>query len=134
MLRLLGLLTLVTLSTAAADKENRPLAPEEAIKRIGEKVTVEMEVRASKNALTKHKEIYLDSEKDFHDPKNLAVVIPESAVAKFKAAGVEDPASHFKGHKIRVTGTVTLFHDRPRVVVEDLWQIVEPARKKQAPF
>ena len=35
------------------DKAAKPLTPEDALKRVGDKVTVEMEVRASKNALAK---------------------------------------------------------------------------------
>jgi hypothetical protein len=132
MFRCLALSAVICLTAAAAadDKAAKPLTPEDAIKRVGDKVTVEMEVRASKNALAKHKEIYLDSQKDFRDPKNLAVVIPESAVAKFKDAGVEDPAAHYKDHTLRVTGTVTLFNERPRIVVEDPKQIIDLTRKK----
>ena len=87
------------------------------------KVVVEMLVKASKNALAKRKEIYLDSEPNFRDPKNLAVVITEAGADKFKQAGIDDPAVHFKAKTIRVTGTVTLQDQRPRIVVDDPGQI-----------
>src|SRR5262245_54634566 len=75
----------VAICSAAADK---PLSPIEARTRVGETITVEMLVRASKNRLEKHKEIYLDSEENFRDKKNFAVVINVEGAAKLKAAGI----------------------------------------------
>jgi hypothetical protein len=116
-------LALASATLAAEDKEGKPLSAAEAIKRVGQKVTVEIRVRASKNALERHGEIYLDSEENFRDEKNLAVVIDKEGAARFKAAGVDDPAAHFKGKTIRVTGTVTLHEKRPRIVVKDPGQL-----------
>jgi hypothetical protein len=115
-------------SFAAAAQDTKPLTPAEAIKRVGEEVTVEMVIRASKNALAKRQEIYLDSEEDFRDAKNLAAVIDTTGAAKFKEAGIDDPAAHFKGKTVRVRGTVTRVDERPRIVVSDLKQlrVVEP--------
>jgi hypothetical protein len=53
----------------------------------------------------------------------MAVVINEEGAARFKKAGIDEPAGHFKGKTIRVTGTVTLERDRPRIVVSDPGQI-----------
>jgi hypothetical protein len=113
---------------AAVSQGGKPLTPAEAIKKVGEEVTVQMVVKASKNALAKRKEIYLDSEEDFRDAKNLAAVIDADGAAKFREAGVEDPAAHFKGKTVRVRGTVTRVDDRPRIFVSDPKQIriVEP--------
>jgi hypothetical protein len=102
-----------------AAKEDKPLTPAEAIKMVNKEVTVEMMVRSSKNALAQRHEIYLDSEENFRDEKNLAVVITEAGAGKFKEAGIDNPAEHFRGKTIRVTGTVTLKDDRPRMEVED---------------
>src|SRR5262245_17719543 len=99
------------------------VSPAEAGKHVNEKVVVEMLVKASKNRLEKRQEIYLDSEVDFRDPKNLGIVINLAGAAKFKEAGIADPAEHFKGKTIRVTGTVTRENDRPRIVVDDPKQI-----------
>jgi hypothetical protein len=120
-----GLIPLVCVSLIAAeDKQvDKPLTPAEAIKKVDEKVVVEMLVQASKNRLEKFKEIYLDSELNFKDEKNLAVVITEACAAKFKEAGVDEPAAHFKDKTIRVTGTVTLKDKRPRIEVSDPKQI-----------
>jgi hypothetical protein len=112
-----------------ADKAAKPLAPEEAGKRVGKEVTVEMVVRASKDRLARRKEIYLDSTTDHTDAKNLAAVITAAGAAKLKEAGIADPASHFKGKTIRVTGKVTLKNKEPRIEVNDPKQI-EVVKKK----
>ena len=115
---------------AQADKD-KPLSPVDAIKKVNEKVTVEMTVKASKNRLEKRGEIYLDSEDDFHDPKNLGIVITKTGATAFAKAGVEEPAGHFKGKTIRVTGTVIIKEKRPRIEVDEPKQIdlVNPKAK-----
>jgi hypothetical protein len=122
-LAFLTILALAPLGLGEAPKQDKPLSPAEAIKRVNEKVVVEMLVKATKNRLEKRKEIYLDSEEDFRDPKNLGIVINVAGAAKFKEAGIDDPAVHFKGKTIRVTGKVTKEDERPRIVVEDPKQI-----------
>jgi hypothetical protein len=107
---------------ATAD-DTKPLTPVEAIKKVNEKVVVEMQVKATKNRLEKRGEIYLDSEADFRDKKNLGIVVTKIGAAKFKEAGVDDPAVHFKDKTIRVTGTVIIKEERPRIEVEDSKQI-----------
>jgi hypothetical protein len=119
---LLGLLP----AGAAADK---PITAEEATKKFGEKVLVEMVVRASKERLEKFGEIYLDSEEDFRSPKNLGVVITKAGAAAFANAGIKDPATHFKGKTIRVSGTVSEKDKKFRLIVEDPKQI-EVVEKK----
>jgi hypothetical protein len=120
----------LTWACGLAVAEEKPLTPEEAIKKVDQKVTVQMEVRASKNRLEKRGEIYLDSREDYKDEKNLAVVIQKAGAAKFKELGIADPAEHFKGKTIRVTGTVILFEKRPRIVVEDPAQVKVVPRKE----
>jgi DNA/RNA endonuclease YhcR with UshA esterase domain len=51
------------------------------------------------------------------------VMLDKEAVEKFKKAKVEDPAAHFKGKTVRVTGTVKLYRERPEIVVNDPGQI-----------
>src|ERR1700678_4347277 len=80
---------------------DRPLAPVEARKKVGEVVTVEMTVQTTKDRLEKRGEIYLDAELDFRDEKNFAVVITKIGAASLKEAGIGDPATHFKDKKIR---------------------------------
>jgi DNA/RNA endonuclease YhcR with UshA esterase domain len=99
-----------------------PLSPLEAASRINERVTVEMLVKAAKNC-PHCSQIFLDSEEDHHDPNNLAVAVTEAGAARFQGAGVDDPALHFKGKTIRVTGVVTLKDHRPQIEVDDPGQI-----------
>jgi hypothetical protein len=114
---------------AGASPAGKAITAEQATKKAGEKVVVEMLVRASKDRLEKRGEIYLDSEEDFHDPKNLGVVINKAGAAAFARAGIKDPADHFKAKTICVTGTVTVEEERARIVVEDPKQI-EVVQKK----
>jgi DNA/RNA endonuclease YhcR with UshA esterase domain len=107
----------------AAAQDTKPLTPAEAIGKVHEEVTVQMVVKAAKNRLEKRGEIYLDSEEDFRDKKNLGVVVTRTGAAKFEKAGVADPAVHFKGKTIRVRGKVILAEGRPRIEVDDPRQI-----------
>jgi DNA/RNA endonuclease YhcR with UshA esterase domain len=98
------------------------LSPLEAISRINEQVTVEMPVKAAKNC--QHcSQIFLDSEEDHHDLKNMAVTVTVTGKPRFKDIGIDDPAGHFNGQVIRVTGVVTLRKNRPQIEVDDPRQI-----------
>jgi hypothetical protein len=99
-----------------------PLSPPEAANRVNERVTVGMLVKAAKNC-PHCSQIFLDSEEDHHDPNNLAVTVTGSGAARFKEARIDDPALHFKGRTIRVTGVVTLKDNRPQIEVGDPGQI-----------
>lgn len=115
-------LWLVSTCCLLAD-EVKPLTPEQAIQKVNEKVVVQMTVKAAKNRLEKRGEIYLDSEEDFHNAKNLGIVVTRKGAAAFKKKGIDDPAAHFKDKKIQVTGTVLLKQERPRIEVDDPKQI-----------
>ncbi len=116
---------------AAADDEKPPAVVKaaDARKHINESCTVEMTVRSSKNAAG-HSEYYLDSEQDFQDEKNFAVVISYDHADLFKQAGIDDPAEHFKGKSLQVTGKVIHEKDQVRIRVKDPKQIkiVEAAK------
>jgi DNA/RNA endonuclease YhcR with UshA esterase domain len=99
-----------------------PLSPSEARTRINEQVTVEMLVKAAKHC--QHcSQVFLDSEEDHHDPKNLAVAVIKSGKLNFAEAKIGDPATYFKGKTIRVKGTVITKDKRPRIEVDDPKQI-----------
>jgi len=124
----IGLLATVTLahSGLAGDKKDpdkKPLTPIEARKQIGKKITVEMTVKASKNALSKRGEIYLDSEENFRDENNFAVVITKKGAASLEADGIYDPAGHFLNKAIRANGTVKEVDNIPRIEIDDAKQI-----------
>jgi hypothetical protein len=106
----------------ASEDAAMPLSPLEAANRINEQVTVEMLVKAAKNCPL-CSQIFLDSEEDHHDPKNLAVAVTKTGKARFKDVRIDDPTLHFKGQVIRVTGVVTLKENRPQIEVDDPRQI-----------
>jgi acetyl esterase/lipase len=99
-----------------------PIRSERARDHVGERLTVETTIQASKDA-EKRREIYLDSEADFNDEKNFAVVISYDSLDKFKAAGIDDPANHYKGKKLQVTGTIIQENQQVRIRVEEPGQI-----------
>jgi hypothetical protein len=98
------------------------LSAAEAINRINESVTVEMLVRRTKRC-SGSRQVFLDSEANHHDPKNLGVVVTESGRAKFSEAGIDDPTTHFHGRIIRVRGLVIRKENRPYIEVNDPGQI-----------
>jgi DNA/RNA endonuclease YhcR with UshA esterase domain len=111
-MRLPAVLLAVVLIPAADDK---PLSPAEAAKKVNEKVTVEMEVKSIGGKAAR----FLNSEADYKDDKNFTVFIPKEALEKFAKAKIEDFDTHYKGKTVRVTGTVTLYQDKPQIKVED---------------
>ena len=113
-----GLFVLVFVTTAVAE-DPRAITPAEAAKKVNEKVTVEMEVKSTGGS----DNYFLNSAANYRDADNFTLFIPKEAVEKFKKAKIDNPATHFKGKTVRVTGTVTLFRDKPQIKVEDPEQI-----------
>ena len=98
------------------------LSPVEAINRVNESVTVEMLVQRTKGC-TGSRQVFLDSEANHRDPKNLGVVVTEAGRAKFSEAGIDDPTAHYTGKTIRVRGVVIRREERPYIEVDDPGQI-----------
>ena len=117
-------LPVVPVAVGLADDEKTPglVSAPDAKNHVGQQCTVEMTVRSSKNAAPR-REYYLDSEEDFHDEKNFAVVISYDHAEAFQKAGIDDPADHYKGKRLRVTGTVIHENDQIRMRVEKPKQI-----------
>jgi hypothetical protein len=112
-------------SDAAGAEETKVLTPQQAIDQIGQpQVLVQMQVKQSKDRLEKRGIIFLDSEDDFENEKNLGVAISAAAVAQFKQQGIADPAAHFLGKTIRVRGCVMRPENRLYLPVHDPDQIV----------
>jgi hypothetical protein len=124
----LGLLVTSSPNFIRAD-DDKPLGPVEARKKIGEKITMEMAVKAAKDRLEKRGEIYLDAEEKFKDPKNFAVIITKAGAAKFKEAGIDSPADHYRGKTIRAKGTVKVVQEVPRIEVDDPADLVIVEKK-----
>lgn len=104
-------------------RADKPLTPIEARKAIGKTITIEMKVKAAKDRLEKRGEIYLDSEEDFKDEKNFAVVINKEGAADLKKKGIEEPATHFKDQQIVATGEVKEVDGVPRIEISEAKQI-----------
>jgi hypothetical protein len=98
------------------------LSPVEAITRVNESVTMEMLVQRTK-CCSGSSQVFLDSEPDHRDPKNLGVVVTEIGRARFSEAGIDDPTAHFSGKTIRVRGVVIRKEKGPYIEVNDPSQI-----------
>jgi len=98
------------------------LSAVEAINRANESVTVEMLVQRTKRC-SGSKQVFLDSEANHHDPKNLGVLVTESGRARFTEAGIDDLTAHFNGRTIRVNGVVIRRENRPYIEVNEASQI-----------
>src|SRR5262249_22526691 len=98
------------------------MSPVEAVNRINESVTVEMLVQRTKRC-SGSRQVFLDSEADHHDPKNLGVVVTDNSRGKFGEAGIDDPAALYTGKTIRVCGVVIRKENRPYIEVDDPSQI-----------
>ena len=99
-----------------------PLTPQEAANRVNEHVTVEMPVKAAKNC-GHCSQVFLDSEEDHRDPRNMAITLTNTGKARFRGLSIDDPALHFRGKTIRVTGVVTVKANQPQIEVDDPRQI-----------
>jgi DNA/RNA endonuclease YhcR with UshA esterase domain len=113
---------LISLTCFGAE-EPKVITPAEAAKHVNETVTVEMTVQSSR-LLADRSICFLNSHKDFREEGNFAVVILREAIEAYKAAEVADPAAHFQGKKIRVTGKVTQRDDKLQIRVEATKQLV----------
>lgn len=118
-------LAVVVVVGLRGEEAAKPLSPAEAAKKVNEKVTVEFEVKSTGGKTNG----YLNSEADYKDAKNFTVFIPEAALAKFKAAKIDDPREHFKGKTVRVTGTVILYQGKPQIKVEGPDQVAVVEKK-----
>lgn len=86
---------LIAAVASASDELAKPLSPVEARAKVGQNIIVEMTVQAAKNRLEKRGEIYLDSELDFRDEKNFAVVVSRAGATLFREwRRHNDAASH----------------------------------------
>ena len=53
----------------------------------------------------------------------MAVSVSETGNIRFKEMKIDDPANHFKGKVIRVTGMVIVKDNQPQIEVDDPGQI-----------
>ena len=117
-----ALTVLASLSALAAEPSAKVINAEEARKHVDQKVSVTFKVQHAKCA-TDPDRVYLDSEKDYKDPKNVGLLIQADALPEFKKAGIEKPAEHFDGKIVRATGKVFLKDDLVFIGLEKPAQI-----------
>jgi alkaline phosphatase D len=95
----------------------------EAAKNVGKEWSAEYTVAAVGANRTKSM-YYLNSEKDFRSEANFTSVLDMKSLAdEMKEAKITDPQKHFIGKKVKVTGPVTLFNERPQIMVKSLKQV-----------
>jgi hypothetical protein len=107
----------------AADdgKPARSIALADVGKHVDEKCVVEFEVKSTGKSGDL---VFLNSEPNFRDEKNFTIVLTKEATEK-----IQDAASHFKGQKVRVTGLITLYRDKPQIKVEGASNVQVVERK-----
>jgi DNA/RNA endonuclease YhcR with UshA esterase domain len=115
------LLIILVLAPAvvADDTPAKPLSPADAAKKVNEKVVVEMEVKSTGGKTNR----YLNSEEDYKSAANFTVYIPKEVLDKFTEAKIDDPSDYYKGKTVRVSGTVVLYEDKPRIKIDSPDQI-----------
>ena len=120
-MRFIGVVILVALVSfpAIAQDSARPIMPTEALTKIDQKVTVQMEVKSTGGNTAR----FLNSEVDFKSERNFAIFVPNIALTAFQKAGAGDPGTYYYGKTILVSGMVALVQNRPQIRVEDPNQI-----------
>jgi len=114
------LVALVFGGALLAQEESKTLTPDEAAKKVDEKVTLQMEVKSSGGSSTAR---YLNSMTNYRDRNNFTIYIPRNVLPAFKKVEIEDPAEYYKGKMIQVTGTVSVFRGQVQIKVDDPDQI-----------
>lgn len=118
-------LGLLLSSVALADDQPMVIKAEEARQHSGKKVSVTFEVKHTKEA-QKRNTVFLDSEEDFMNEKNLGIAITEAGRKELKEKqSIDSPADHFLKKTIQVIGTVEIREDRPYIDVSEAAQIKE---------
>jgi alkaline phosphatase D len=103
----------------AAPKTPGAISPLEAAKKVGEEVTVEFHVRAT-GKTRDNVRVFLNSTAERQDPDNFTIVLMMKDIGDaLSAAGVKDPPAYFKNKTVRVTGKVTLYQERPQIILTD---------------
>jgi len=119
---MLATMPTVTRAEDAAVAEAVAITPDEAADNVGKECVVTMRVASSRHMADAGR-CYLNSHKDFRDEHNLTVVIFKRGLERFAEEKIDDPAEHFRGKTIRVTGTVELYKEKPQIKVDRVEQI-----------
>ncbi|MDX1962358.1 MAG: hypothetical protein SFX18_04350 [Pirellulales bacterium] len=106
-----------------ADQEKpHPIKLAEAADHVGKLCVVEFKVLSS-NLKNEKSPCFLNSKGNYKDKDNFQVVIFPKDLEKFKEAQIDDPALHFAGKLIRVTGKIEMHKGKPEIEIRDPAQI-----------
>ena len=104
------------------NKEKKIIPSEDAGKYVGKEMTVEFEVKATGAATNL---VFLNSKRSRNDDDNFTVVIQASGVDDLKEKKkIDNPREYFRNKKVRVTGKIETFRDKPQIKVTKANQIV----------
>lgn len=109
----------LTAPVAAAVKVREIISAEDAEKHVGQTVTVCSVVASTRFAdSTSTKLTYLNLGRAY--PDQLAtVVIPNQLRSLYRFR----PEEYYKGKRICVAGAITMYHEKPQIVIDDPFQI-----------
>ncbi|MEZ6139848.1 MAG: alkaline phosphatase D family protein [Zavarzinella sp.] len=93
------------------------ISPRDARSSVGQEVVVEMKVQSAGQSATR---MFLNSEKDFRDKLNFAVVLGKEA---FTGTYEKATTATFQDQIIRVTGKVSTFRGEAQIVITDAKQL-----------
>ncbi len=125
-MRSLLMLFLVALTSLSLAQGPPPVVSlVQAAKMVDQRVTIQMEVKSTGGNTA----CFLNSSADFKDAGNFTVFLPAEALEKFAQGKVAKPAEYYKGKFVQVTGTVSLYKDKPQIRVDDPAQIKVLERK-----
>ncbi|HMP57991.1 MAG TPA: alkaline phosphatase family protein, partial [Gemmatales bacterium] len=100
------------------------LSPTEAGKKVGQTVTVAFVVQSTGRAGNR---VFLNSESDRNSAANFTVVLEKPVVDALAQQQIDNPAMHYRGKRIRVTGRVESFRDSPQIKVTEIKNFSELA-------
>src|SRR5262252_8186090 len=106
-------LLVVVCGRAIGEEKQETISPSEAAKKVGEKVTLQMEVKSVGHSDSGV--YFLNSEENYKTEGNFTLFIDKAGVEAFKKTGIDNFEDHFKGKRVRVTGTVKIYKERPEI-------------------
>lgn len=119
-LLLLSIFLIPSAALALAPPAAAPfVTPAQAAKLLDKRVTVQMEVKSTGGNTA----CFLNSAADFRDPGNFTVFLPAEVLEKFEQAKIAKPSEYYKGKIVQVTGTISLYKEKPQIRVDDPAQI-----------
>ncbi len=111
-------IALVSASPPSVARDEPSVVPaDQAAKHVGEECVVEMTVLRGKDGIH-GKRYYLDSKEDYKDSSCFTVIIAYEHLDAFRKAGIDDPAHHYRGKTLRVTGKVVREEDQTRMRID----------------